>query len=300
MRRELEIRTPDGRRLLAQVAGPADGALILFHAGTPGSRHLYDRHIEEGAARGLRHVCYSRPGCEGSDRHPGRSYASCAADSAAIADALGAETFHVVGQSGGGGHALACAALLADRVLSVAAIAGVAPRRAMGFDWFADAGRSNREEFAAVETGEEALERFIVRCAAELGSVRSAEQFCASLGDLLCEADRACLEGPFLQFQLDGCRRALGDGIWGWFDDDVAIWGEWGFDLDAVTAPVTVWHGEDDRMVPASHGECLARELAADLRLLPGEGHLSLAARNYGEILDHLVTAGEGNVCSPS
>ena len=58
----------------------------------------------------------------------------CAADVAAILDHLGADQFVTAGRSGGGPHALACAALLPDRCLAAASLAGPAPRRAEGLD----------------------------------------------------------------------------------------------------------------------------------------------------------------------
>jgi pimeloyl-ACP methyl ester carboxylesterase len=108
-----EVGGPGGRKLVAIVEGPADGTLFLLHHGTPGSAgEIWPPHIEEAASRGLRLASYSRPGGAGSERHPGRSVADCAADAAAVADSLGVERFYTLGGSGGGPHALACAALL--------------------------------------------------------------------------------------------------------------------------------------------------------------------------------------------
>src|ERR1019366_4738676 len=67
----------------------------------------------------------------------GGPWTSAAADVSSIADALGIDRFAVMGYSGGGPHALACAALLPERVLGVVCVAGLAPFRAEGLDWFA-------------------------------------------------------------------------------------------------------------------------------------------------------------------
>src|ERR1044072_2802655 len=136
LRSTFEVRTSDGRRLSAEGAGPEDGDVALMHSGPPGTRHLYEGQLEDGAERGLRHVCYSRPGYAGSDRQAGRSIADCAKDTAAVVDALGVESFYVAGHSGGGAHALACAALLPQQVLSVACLSSFAPRGAEGLDLF--------------------------------------------------------------------------------------------------------------------------------------------------------------------
>ena len=102
---------------------------------------MYAPLVELGAERGLRHVVYLRPGYGDSERCPGRAVADCAADTAAIADWLGVERFYTAGRSGGGPHALACAALLPDRVIAAATIAGVAPEDAEGLDWLAGMGQ---------------------------------------------------------------------------------------------------------------------------------------------------------------
>ena len=97
----IECRREDGRRLEAELAGPEDGALLIFHNGTPDTGMVYGPMVEAGAARGIRHLTYSRPGYGGSDRVEGRRVADCAADVEAIADELGAERFYTAGASGG-------------------------------------------------------------------------------------------------------------------------------------------------------------------------------------------------------
>jgi pimeloyl-ACP methyl ester carboxylesterase len=286
---ELEVRVGDGRRLLAEVSGPEDGALVVFHHGTPSTRRVFAGQLRDCAERGLRHVCYSRPAYEGSERVVGRSFADCAADVAAVADALGVEAFHNVGYSGGGPHALACAALLPDRVLSTTTFGSVAPHDAEGLDWMEGAGEENLEEFAAAEAGDEELQRFLRAGLAEMAEIETGEDVIAALGDLLSEADRDCLTGELLEHEVRSWRRTGEGDVWGWFDDDKALFSDWGFDLSQVTSPVTLWHGAEDRMVPVSNGAWLADRLPnAELRLVEGEGHISLLARYFGVALDDL------------
>ena len=282
--------TGDGRTLEAIVAGPAGGTPVLMHHGTPGSAHdFWPPHLETATVRGLRLVEYTRPGSAGSARDEGRTVASCAADAAAVADALGAERFLTVGGSGGGPHALACAALLPDRVLAAATIAGVAPADAEGLDWLDGMGEENIEEFAAARAGPSELEAFMSRWATELQTV-TGPQVLESLGGLLSPADAEVLTGAYADFAAAGIRHSLNAGIWGWFDDDLAIIGNWGFDLAEIAVPVSIWQGRDDRFVPPAHGEWLAEHVVgADAHLLEGHGHLSLALATFGEILDELL-----------
>jgi pimeloyl-ACP methyl ester carboxylesterase len=289
--RELKVQTPDGRSLAVEVAGPEDGDVVVYHTGTPSYRRLYPPLVRAGEERGLRHLTYSRPGYAESDRQPGRTIADCAADVVAIADQLGVERFYVTGQSGGGPHSLACAALLADRVWSASTTAGVAPYEAEGLDWLAGMGQENLDEFAAQEAGDEELIAFLETEAEQYGNL-SGEEVLAALGDLIDEADKNVLTGEFAEHLARGLHNALGAGIWGWFDDDQATVADWGFDLGAIEVPVTVWQGDDDRMVPFAHGQWLAEHVSgAKARLLEGEGHLSLELALHGDVLDDLIAS---------
>jgi pimeloyl-ACP methyl ester carboxylesterase len=134
------VTTSDGRVLEVSVSGPEDGVPLICHHGTPGAALPWEPFVAAAAQRGLRHVEYSRPGYGASDRQAGRAVADCAADVTAILDALGAPRFYTYGWSGGGPHALACAALLGERVIKAASIAGVAPWESEGLDWLAGMG----------------------------------------------------------------------------------------------------------------------------------------------------------------
>jgi hypothetical protein len=180
---------------------------------------------------------------------------------------------------------------LPERVIAVATIAGVAPADGEGLDWLAGMGEENVEEFEAVRAGPEALEEFINRWAPDLRTV-TGEQVLAELGQLVSPPDAEVLTGDYAEFVAGELREALRSGIWGWFDDDVAILGDWGFDLDRIEVPVRIWHGRDDRFVPVAHGLWLAEHVAgATAHILDGHGHLSLALGHFGEILDDLRAA---------
>jgi pimeloyl-ACP methyl ester carboxylesterase len=120
------------------------------------------------------------------------------------------------------------------------------------------------------------------------------EQLLAELGDLVSPPDAAVLSGEYAEFVAGETREALRSGIWGWFDDDIAILGDWGFDLDRIEVPVHIWHGREDRFVPVSHGRWLTAHVAgATAHILDGHGHLSLALAHFGQILDELRAASD-------
>ena len=286
----LTIQAGDGRRLEVLTSGAADGLPLLFHTGTPGGPTEFPPMTAAAAARGLRTVMYARPGYGDSTPQPGRLVADCAADTVAILDHLGADRFVTAGWSGGGPHALACAALLPGRCLAAASLAGPAPRRAEGLDWLAGMGPENIEEFSAAEEGGGALDQMLTGTAAELAGI-TGEQVAASMGGLLSEADRAVLTSDLADYLAACFRDALRGGVAGWRDDDLAFVGDWGFGLaDCAAVPTAIWQGEQDLMVPFSHGAWLAAHVpGARAHLRPGEGHLAFPTRTYGLVLDDLL-----------
>ena len=135
---ETDVRLTDDRIVRVYDSGALDSdapTVVWFH-GSPQTGALLAPLLEAAAARGIRLLSYARPGYRGSTRVAGRDVASAAADVGEFADALGLSRFAAMGASGGGPHALACAALLPHRVTAAVAFASLAPFEA-SFDWFA-------------------------------------------------------------------------------------------------------------------------------------------------------------------
>jgi len=266
-----------GERVIEAVAtGASDGIALVFHHGTPAAATELAQLTDPALACALRTVYPSRAGYAGSTPRPGRTVADVVEDVVAVLDELGIERFLTLGWSGGGPHALACAALLPDRCLAAATLAGVAPREAAGLDWSSGMADENVAEFGAAETSEEALTAFLEGMAADLADVSGAE-LADALGGLVPEVDRAALHGDLAEAMAESFRRAVSSGVAGWRDDDLAFVRPWGFDLASIRVPVAIWQGSGDRMVPFAHGQWLAAHVpGARARLEPGEGHLSL------------------------
>ncbi len=291
----LTVATSGGRVLEVLVSGPEEGLPLVFHPGTPSGPVEIAPVAEAASARGLRTVLYARPGYGGSTPQPGRRVADAADDVAAILADLGAEEFLTAGWSGGGPHALACAALLPVRCLAAASIAGVAPYDSPGLDWVAGMAEENVAEFGAALAGEQELTSFLNAAADMLRGV-TAGGVADSLGGLLSEVDKAALSAAFAEYLAAAMRAALSTGTDGWRDDDLAFTRDWAISLEALghATPVAIWQGDQDRMVPSSHGAWLAANIPlAHARIRPGEGHLSLVARRFGEILDDLMELGK-------
>jgi pimeloyl-ACP methyl ester carboxylesterase len=236
-------------------------------------------------------MTFSRAGFGDSSRDEGRSVASAAADAAALADHLGVERFLAMGWSGGGPHALACAALLRGRVRAAAMIAGVAPYDAQGLDWTAGMGESNQIEYPLAARDPDQLLRWMRPHAEALGAVEP-EEIVTELRSVISEVDEAEVNGALGELMATLFHRAFRAAPWGWFDDDLAFVRPWGFELSSIGVPVSVWQGRQDLMVPFAHGEWLVEHIpTARSRLRPEHGHLSLAVGSIGEILDDLLEA---------
>ena len=164
----------------------------------------------------------------------------------------------------------------------------MAPYQAEGLDWLAGMGAENVKEFGAALEGEAALTAFLTREAEQLRDVQG-PQLAAELGGLISGADQAVLRGAFADHLAASLRAAVAGGIAGWRDDDLAFTADWGFRV-AWSGQVAVWQGSDDLMVPAAHGKWLARHIpGARARMRRGEGHLTLLATKFGEVLDDLI-----------
>jgi len=271
------ITTPDGRTLEVLDTGD-DGLPCLFHNGTPGGPVRHEAAIAAARAAGLRWITYARPGYGESTPFADRTVAQVAQDTATVLDALGLGEFVTYGWSGGGPHALACAALLPGRCRAAATVASVAPYGVEGLDFLAGMAEENVEEFGLALQGRAAVTPFLLEGRQVLREV-TGEQVADSLGGLIGEVDRGSLTGEFAEFVAASFRAALRNGIDGWLDDDLAFTQDWGFALDAIEVPVTVWQGAQDLMVPFAHGQWLAAHVAgATSRLLPDYGHLSMVA----------------------
>jgi len=294
------VTRPDGRVIEFLVAGPADGLPLVLHEGTPCGLVLYPPTVRAAALRGLRVILAARPGYEGSTPRPGRRVVDVAGDTAAVLDDLGAGSFVTAGWSGGGPHALACAAALPGRCLAAASIAGVAPYLASdgrrpekvspGLDWMAGMGPENVAEFGAALAGQAELTAFLDREAAMMGAV-TGQDVAQAFGGLVIEADQAVLTGEYADHVAACLRAALSSGIAGWRDDDLAFTRDWGFSLDGETPlRAAIWQGDQDRMVPFAHGQWLAAAIpGARVHLMPGDGHLSMTVSAFDQILDDLL-----------
>ncbi|MGX4693965.1 alpha/beta fold hydrolase [Streptomyces sp. JNUCC 63] len=282
------VRTADGRRLRVEVSGDPHGRPVFLLHGMPGSRVGPRPRSMFLYQRGARLISYDRPGYGGSDRRPGRRVADVVQDVAVVADALELDRFAVAGRSGGAPHALACAALLPDRVTRAAALVGLAPRNAEGLDWFAGMAPSNVTEFRTAFTDPERFAAGIIPRSARIRD--DPARLLEELRGVLTADDRLIVsDNTVRSMLLRNYREALRTSPYGWIDDALALTGPWGFDPARIRVPVLLWHGAQDVFSPASHSAWLADRIPRATAVLEADAAHFAALRALPEVLNWLL-----------
>lgn len=273
-----KARTKDGRALTFESWGAQNGVPVFLLHGTPGSRMGPHPRPAVLYRLGIRLIAYDRPGYGGSDPLYGRSVAHAAADVEAIADHLGLSRFAVVGRSGGAPHALACAALLPDRVSRAAVLVSLAPRNAEGLDWYAGMTPSNVAEYRSAEEGYHVLAARI-RTYADRIRRDPVSELPFEPADLPAPDRRVVSDFGIRSMLVDNFSEALKDSYTGWIDDAMSFTAPWGFPVEAITRPVLMWHGELDVFSPVAHTRWLAEHIpGASLVLDSKSAHFGAVA----------------------
>ncbi len=285
--RFISARVGDGT-LTALIGGAERGMPLLFHFGSPSAPVFWPSLDLAARQRGLRLICYARPGYPGSTPLLGRTVFDCASDSAALLEVLGAERYVTLGWSGGGPAALACARGHPGQCLAAGTVSGLMPYDSEEPAYIEGMTEEDLDWLAMMLDGAESLRPALE---AEAGPLRtiSAEDVAASFEGEIGPADLVALRGEI----SDVLARSWNLGcvtVDGWLDDLIASVNRWGFELSEIAVPISIWHGDQDRIVPPSHARWLAAHIpGADLHLLEGEGHISPVATPLPTILDDLL-----------
>ncbi|MFI5734602.1 alpha/beta fold hydrolase [Kribbella sp. NPDC051587] len=274
-----------GSRLLKYTLyGPTDGFPVVSLGGTSSTRWKRPSVVEAIAAAGLLMAVPDRPGYGGSTRQPGRSVADAAGDVALLADHLGWSTFAVTGGSGGGPHALACAALLSDRVIRCASVGGIAPPlthdpEPTEAEEQADP-RRDRHAWQAARDVNVLRPELEVSFARVMAAVEAGgPEFPPDPHDPAPPAPPA-RDDPEAMARLTATFVTSMDGV---LDDLVAFATPWGFDLADVRVPTSIWHGTADERAGKQAGYLIEALPAAEAIQYVGAHAPPTAA--YREIL---------------
>ena len=250
----------DGRGLAVEESGAPGGYPVFLFHGTPGSRLGPIPRAMVLYQLGIRLITFDRPGYGRSDRRIGRAVADVADDVRQIADFLHLREFAVLGRSGGGPHALACAALLPGRITRVAVLVGLAPTHAEGLDWFEGMKASNAKEYLAVRSQGRLISSRLRLIAERIRE--NPTQLIASLYDDLTQSDRKVVADAGIRRKLiETYVEAFRISADGWIDDLLAFCSPWGFDPRDIVVPTMLWHGANDTFSPVGHSRWLAANI---------------------------------------
>lgn len=276
------ITLSDGRQLAYSEVGDPGGVPIIHQHGMPGSRFDHEAEPDFYREMGVRVITPDRPGYGLSDPHRHRRLLDWPADIAQLADHLGLARFGITALSGGGIYALACAAKIPERVTDVVVTGCPGPMQRPGA--MAEMRFLTR---AGVWLGSRAP--WLLEWGANLlvGLVRHYPRFFVDhFNEGRPEADRYWMSVPSVNRDaVETLREAMRPGIGGYVQDVRVLASPWGFSLQDIRIPVSLWHGDQDRVIPLSHGRYLAAAIpTATLRICPGEGHM-LMWNHLGDIL---------------
>ncbi len=289
---DASLRLRDGRLLGYAEYGDPQGEPLLYFHGHPGSRLEAQLGDAVAARQGVRVIALDRPGYGRSDFQPGRSLLDWPDDVAEAADILDIDRFAVLGGSGGGPYAAACAFKIPERLTGAAIVSGTgpfdAPRATEGMRW------QNRVGF-----GLAGRLPWVARLAMwSMGRQvrRSPERAVEAVGRAMAEPDRAVLSRPevkqaFTEIIAEAFRAGSRGAAW----DMVLLARPWGFRLQDIAMEVHLWQGEEDVLVPVAMGRYQAATLPnCRATFFPREGHL-LVVDHLEEIQGALFQPETGN-----
>jgi pimeloyl-ACP methyl ester carboxylesterase len=280
------IRLPDGRILGYADYGDPHGVPIVRCHGAPSSRLEGALLAAASKDLGVRLVVPDRPGMGQSDFQQDRRIEHWPTDVEHLAAALGLQRFALLGVSGGGPYALACAVRIPERVTAIGLVSAVAPFDAP--DTFAALKGPSRALYQLARRAPWLLRGLLALMRRAAKSKRTAsERMAASFP----EPDRRALQRSEVRTHLGAVfDEAMRQGARGVCRDMELIASPWGFDLASVRTPVLLWQGEQDGNVPAAHARYLLGALPnCRATFYPDEAHLSLLVNRHREILSALV-----------
>lgn len=272
---KMELR--DGRQLAYREFGAPSGHPLLYCHGLPGSRQEPALLDGEAGRHGLRVIGLERPGYGATSPLPERAVGDEIADVTTVVDRLGLDRFDVIGFSGGGPQALACAAHLPHRVERVTLVASWAPFDQAGLDGMLD---GYRQLWQLAMADFPAFARTLRAAIDEAGGAY--ELLLAGAP----EADRALLAHPdFAPAYRHNTAEAMRQDMAGMLDDAAAVISPWPFEPRDVKCPVRILHGTEDGNAPVNMGRWLAARLPrAELVEWPGAMHFE-TFRRWNEVL---------------
>lgn len=284
-----QFELPDGRSLGFDEYGPADGRPVFYFHGVPSSRIDFNMFgspelIEQ---LGIRLIAVDRPGCGMSDIQPGRRVEDWPSDVAKLADGLNISRFAVLGWSGGGPYALACAEALPKRITAAAVVSGMGPHNV---DGLTEGINAQNMRFFKLNRDHPLMGRLMDRLMA-FGVNSGADKFLSNTLATMPPVDRQAMSSPKVaQAYLDSVKECFRNSVRGGQIDTSLMVSPWSFNPRHIKVPVSIWHGGQDADAPPAMGHWLAENVPGSKgEFLPDEGHISLIVNHIGAILRSLI-----------
>jgi pimeloyl-ACP methyl ester carboxylesterase len=275
------IITIGNRKTGIHEYGDESGWPVFYFHGYPGSRLdgiVLDFNVQ-ASKENFRVIGVDRPGIGLSDYQQGRTLLDWSSDIAAIADKLRIDTFSVVGFSGGGPYALACASAMPHRITSAAFISGMGPFRYK---------ESKNDNAMFIPRRSKIVRRFITAMLYKV--VTKLPEKLSVLIPLLPRGDREYFskggkKDKLLLFFSENFKQ----GIEGFLNESEIYRQPWGFELCDIGVPVHLWQGTADRNVSVRSSKRLSSEIPhCKTHFIDGEGHFSLPGKYFADILQGL------------
>lgn len=277
----------DGRKLSYVEFGEKNGHPVFYFHGTPAS--CYEALIagKEMLARfNLRIIAPNRPGVGQSDFQKNRGFSDWPKDVTALADHLGIRKFSIIGNSGGGGYALACAAKIPERLLSAAIVSGawqmnstIARRtlkKPFSIFW------TIADRFSFLMPFMLAFMRLSVKKPGKKALKITAEFMPDADSEALQQKDHAEMLAVALKEGLSSIKGAA-------WDIKLYVY-RMDFNLNEISFPITFFHGEKDKNVPFILANSMIHRVKnSKLIAYLDEGHLSTFSNHFPEIAGALL-----------
>jgi pimeloyl-ACP methyl ester carboxylesterase len=274
------ISLPDGRRLAFAEYGDPQGQPLFFFHGFPGSRYdgAYTGQVAAGV--GIRLIALDRPGMGYSDFKPNRKLLDWPEDVCFLADSLHLETFGVLGYSGGGPHALACAYRIPERLTGTGVMAGVGPVTEPGA--LEGMMKNNVQIFSLARKAP-----WLLNLLYHLQIPIDDKKLMRAAVAQMAQPDVDAMQDPMvLQDIVKDFNEAFRQNTKGVVQEGALLGSDWGFKLSAIQGTVHLWQGEADTNAPVEMGRYQARNIPNCIaKFYPGEGHISLVTNHIHEIL---------------
>lgn len=264
-----------GNRTLSYVEyGPADGTPVFYFHGYPASylELSWFKGAELAEKHHLRLIAVNRPGYGASESFPGRTLTDWTTDVQHLSNALELENFSILGASGGGPYALACAYARPKGLDKVVIVSGMGP---------ANAPEAKKGKAMFVPKAPKLILKGMSKMV-----IQKPEKLKARMRKGFPEVDQAILDHPEVKIaMMKNLKEAFSSGYNGGLEDALIYKEDWGFELSDIDTKIIMWHGELDENVKIETALYVADQLPnAQMETKSDEGHLSLIYNYADEI----------------